>query len=61
MKAIISVLAIVTAFAADPAAQQFFGHIQFRDTPPGRPVKAVVWRDGVRRQVFISPVAAGPR
>jgi S1-C subfamily serine protease len=28
-----------------------------RDTPPGRRVKAIVWRDGVRREVFIAPVA----
>jgi hypothetical protein len=32
MKAIISVLAIVTPFARDPAAQQFFGRIQEPDS-----------------------------
>ena len=133
MKTIISALAIVTAVAANPAAQQLFGRIQgpdslilqgpgsdvrltvsvlpearrpqgrsgvvveqvtrggpadsaglrrgdivtefdavsitdpvqfgkiVRDTPPGRPVKAVVWRDGARREVLISPIAEGPR
>ena len=133
MKAIISALAMVMAFATNPAAQQFLGRLQgpdslilqgpgsevrlavsvlpealrpqgrsgvvvdqitrggpadvaglrrgdivtefdaisitdpvqfgkiVRDTPPGRPVKAIVWRDGTRREVFISPVAAGSR
>lgn len=52
---------IVTEFDAisitDPAQ---FGKI-VRDTPPGRAVKAIVWRDGARRELFISPVAAGSR
>ena len=33
-----------------------FGKV-VRDTPPGRPVKMIVWRDGVRREVFVAPVA----
>ena len=48
---------IVTEFDAiailSPAQ---FGKV-VRDTPPGRRVKAIVWRDGVRREVFIAPEA----
>ena len=33
-----------------------FGRV-VRDTPPGRRVRAVVWRDGVRRDVFVTPTA----
>jgi S1-C subfamily serine protease len=33
-----------------------FGNV-VRDTPPGRRVRAVVWRDGVRREVFVTPTA----
>ena len=33
-----------------------FGKV-VRDTPPGRRVRAIVWRDGVRREVFVAPVA----
>ncbi|MGH9253172.1 MAG: PDZ domain-containing protein [Vicinamibacterales bacterium] len=33
-----------------------FGKV-VRDTPPGRPVKVTMWRDGVRREVFVAPVA----
>ena len=33
-----------------------FGKV-VRDTPPGRRVRAVVWRDGVRREVFVTPTA----
>ena len=52
---------IVTEFAAISVTEPVqFGKI-VRDTPPGRPVKALVWRDGARREVFISPVAAGSR
>ena len=32
-----------------------------RDTPPGRKVKMIVWREGTRREVIISPIAATPR
>jgi len=50
---------IVTEFDAvaitDPVQ---FGKV-VRDTPPGRRVKAIVWRDGNRREVFISPVVTG--
>jgi S1-C subfamily serine protease len=33
-----------------------FGRV-VRDTPPGRRVRAVVWRDGVRREIFVTPTA----
>jgi S1-C subfamily serine protease len=29
-----------------------------RDTPPGRRVKVIFWREGERREVFLRPVAA---
>lgn len=52
---------IVTEFDAivitDPIQ---FGKV-VRDTPPGRKVKVIAWRDGKRREVFISPVAATPQ
>jgi S1-C subfamily serine protease len=52
---------IVTEFDAisitDPTQ---FGKV-VRDTPPGRPVKMIVWRDGVRREVSISPVPSRPQ
>jgi S1-C subfamily serine protease len=52
---------IVTEFDAivitDPIQ---FGKV-VRDTPPGRKAKVIAWRDGKRREVFISPVAATPQ
>jgi S1-C subfamily serine protease len=33
-----------------------FGKV-VRDTPSGRRVRAVVWRDGVRREIFVTPTA----
>lgn len=46
MKAIISVLAIVTAFAANPAAQQFWGRMQGPDSlilqSPGSDIRLTV-------------------
>jgi S1-C subfamily serine protease len=48
---------IVTEFDAIAITDPGQFNKVIRDTPPGRRVKAIVWRDGVRREVFIAPVA----
>jgi len=48
---------IVTEFDAIAITNPVqFGKV-VRDTPPGRRVRAIVWRDGVRREVFVAPAA----
>ncbi|HEY5617056.1 MAG TPA: PDZ domain-containing protein [Vicinamibacterales bacterium] len=51
---------IVTEFDAVAITNPVqFGKV-VRDTPPGRRVKAIVWRDGSRREIFITPVVTRP-
>jgi hypothetical protein len=52
---------IVTEFDAvaitDPVQ---FGKV-VRDTPPGRRVKVIVWREGTRREILVAPIAGRPQ
>ena len=52
---------VVTEFDSLPVTSLKAFDRLVRDTPAGREVKAVIWRDGVRREVMISPVAATGR
>jgi S1-C subfamily serine protease len=47
---------IVTEFDAIAITDPVQFNKAVRDTPPGRRVKGIVWRDGVRREAFIAPV-----